>query len=1253
MLRKLLYVVATLIATVNIAYSQSGTLKGTVTDRKTGEPMPFVNVIIESGGTQLGGGQSDINGNYTIKPIPPGTYDLRASNVGYQTFLLQGIVINPDRIIKQDISLNPTMEQLEAVEIVSYKVPLIEQDNTTTGGTMTSEEIQKMPGRSAQSVATTMGGVFTDADGNMGSVRGSRTEGTVTYIDGMKVIGSSAIPKSAIDQVSVMMGGIPAKYGDATGGILNITTKGPSRDFGGGVELVTSQIFDPYNYNLAAFSLFGPIWKDSSNNTVTSKMGFFLSGEVNHVLDNDPSAIGWYRVNENTLADLEQNPLTNFNPYENSFLSSGTYKSAEFLRSENFENIDAAQNSKYLKVNLAGRLDFRTSKTTNLIVGGSFNRSHYNEFSIARSLMNWEENPEVTAQTWRGYARFTQRFPTTDTNAFIKNVYYTIQADFSNYDFLRQDETHQDNFFEYGYVGKFDVYDRPNYELDADTLIIDGNPVYVNNFYHYQGQMDTFVEFSPSDINPLMANYTSRLYNLYNETNPMFDNIFSLRSNRALLNGDFPDNVYGLYNNVGTPGNAYTKYNQQQIGLRADASADLGNHAIEFGVQFEQQTNRLISYSPVALWSYMRLWANSHVSQLDVANPQILIEDQFDATDVFPVYGNPDGVMDTIVQYGYINNMQEQFYFDYNLRSKLGLPVDGNDQLQTDALPPDFYSLDMFSPDELLNNGFGTALVDYYGFDHTGEKYGSNPSFDDFFTQTESYGAGSDNTYFTRPVGAYEPIYMAGYIQDKFAFEDLIFNIGVRVDRFDANQFVLKDNYLFYSAKSVKEVNALGTDGSIDVNHPGNMGDDYVIYVNNIQNPTEIIGYRNGDIWYDSEGNEVDDPLLSVSEGGLNTPSGILPYLNNPGADTTNVSSEAFTDYEPQLNFNPRIAFSFPLSDVATFFANYSVLTSRPSAGQTRLNPMDYYFIRNVGTNLINNPSLKPEKNIEYEVGFKQKVSETSAINFSAYYKEMRDQIQVFRFDGSYPNTYFSFNNVDFGTVKGFTLGYDLRRTGNIWLKAYYTLQFADGTGSSATSALSRLRNPAARNIRIYTPLNYDQRHQIKGIVDYRYARGKFYNGPEIGDFKVLENTGLNVIVTGGSGTPYTKSSEIYSPILGVGSAITEGSYNGARLPWQFKVDIRLDRDFYIGKAENEDDNIFINAYIEIFNVLDADNIMGVYRATGEPDDDGFLNAAQHQDYIEGRTDEQAFRDYYAIRVNSPYNYAKPRIIRLGLSLNF
>ena len=90
---------------------------------------------------------------------------------------------------------------------------------------------------------------------------------TFYYIDGIKVRGSTSLPKSAIEEVSVMTGGVPANYGDATGGIISITTRGASRFYFGGVEAVTSGFklgentygLDNYGYNLFEGVLSGPL----------------------------------------------------------------------------------------------------------------------------------------------------------------------------------------------------------------------------------------------------------------------------------------------------------------------------------------------------------------------------------------------------------------------------------------------------------------------------------------------------------------------------------------------------------------------------------------------------------------------------------------------------------------------------------------------------------------------------------------------------------------------------------------------------------------------------------------------------------------------------------------------------------------------------------------------------------------------------------------------------------------------------------
>ena len=92
MFRKLFFTVGLLLATSLVLYSQ-GVLVGTITDAKTKEPLPFVNVIVKQNGEMKGGAQTDFNGDYQIKPLQPGEYDIEASCVGYQTVVKTGVKV--------------------------------------------------------------------------------------------------------------------------------------------------------------------------------------------------------------------------------------------------------------------------------------------------------------------------------------------------------------------------------------------------------------------------------------------------------------------------------------------------------------------------------------------------------------------------------------------------------------------------------------------------------------------------------------------------------------------------------------------------------------------------------------------------------------------------------------------------------------------------------------------------------------------------------------------------------------------------------------------------------------------------------------------------------------------------------------------------------------------------------------------------------------------------------------------------------
>jgi hypothetical protein len=240
MMRKLLLLATFSIGAITFSNAQvgTGTLSGVITDQATGETVPFANVIVLQAGQQVTGASTDFDGKYKIAALKPGTnYVVKASVVGYGAQEKTGVKVSAGQISFVDFKLTSGIA-LGEVQVIAYEVPLIEKDGGSKT-TITGADISKMPSRGTNAAVTTVAGVQ-DNDGQVGSVRGTRDGSTDTYIDGVKVRGSSSIPQSAYDQVSVMTGGVPAQFGDATGGIISITTKGAARKTTGGIELLSS-----------------------------------------------------------------------------------------------------------------------------------------------------------------------------------------------------------------------------------------------------------------------------------------------------------------------------------------------------------------------------------------------------------------------------------------------------------------------------------------------------------------------------------------------------------------------------------------------------------------------------------------------------------------------------------------------------------------------------------------------------------------------------------------------------------------------------------------------------------------------------------------------------------------------------------------------------------------------------------------------------------------------------------------------------
>jgi hypothetical protein len=139
--------------TINVAKG-SGTLKGRILDQDTKEPIPFANIAVYIGNTAVTGVTSDIDGNYTIKPLASGIYDLKVSYIGYNPVKINSLVIQPDYITFQDIMMKPTSINIEGVEVVNYRDPLIATDGSSVT-TISGNEIRKMPGRNGYGYSDT------------------------------------------------------------------------------------------------------------------------------------------------------------------------------------------------------------------------------------------------------------------------------------------------------------------------------------------------------------------------------------------------------------------------------------------------------------------------------------------------------------------------------------------------------------------------------------------------------------------------------------------------------------------------------------------------------------------------------------------------------------------------------------------------------------------------------------------------------------------------------------------------------------------------------------------------------------------------------------------------------------------------------------------------------------------------------------------------------------------------------------------
>ncbi len=360
-----------------------------------------------------------------------------------------------------------------------------------------------------------------------------------------------------------------------------------------------------------------------------------------------------------------------------------------------------------------------------------------------------------------------------------------------------------------------------------------------------------------------------------------------------------------------------------------------------------------------------------------------------------------------------------------------------------------------------------------------------------------------------------------------------------------------------------------------------------------------------------------------------------LDYLNaevdywfDPASKTQRIRSETKT------HLSPRLGFSHPVSDNTLFHVNYGTYYQVPRY------PFMFTNLQadlTTGFPIVGNPNMEPEKTTSYELGITQRLADDVRLNATTFYKDVSNLVST-RFYATPSGGYTQYHNGDYGSVKG--LDFALTKVGNSMLTGSinYSYMIAEGNSSDANEYYYNYftigENAPIIPVQEF-PLAFDQRHTLNVNVDFRVRRDQALR---LFGMTMPSAWGLNAFFTYGSGMPYTRTDE---------KGLRLGGLNEGRMPANYRVDLRFDKDFFWFKT----DATRLRFFVEVNNLFDRRNVTNVYSRTGLADVDGY-NFELTNDPTGPGTIEDVNR-LQRLLAKDPQNFDPPRSIQWGLEWLF
>ncbi|MBN1466973.1 TonB-dependent receptor [candidate division KSB1 bacterium] len=283
-----------------------------------------------------------------------------------------------------------------------------------------------------------------------------------------------------------------------------------------------------------------------------------------------------------------------------------------------------------------------------------------------------------------------------------------------------------------------------------------------------------------------------------------------------------------------------------------------------------------------------------------------------------------------------------------------------------------------------------------------------------------------------------KPREISAYIQDKIELKDLIMNLGVRFDYFDANHVVPAD--------------------------PEDI---------NIYNPFK----------YEHIYKEFDESIAASLQ-----PQEFEAYIAGLEEYTVDERREFMhKKTEPKMQISPRLGIAYPITDRGVIHFSYGHFFQMPTFQYLYARP-DFIMSGGGGQTIIGNAELNAQRTTQYEIGLQQQIGASMGIDVTLFYRDIRDWVGTSAPIATYRSgvLYSPYENRDYANTRGITFKMEQRFTRSFSFQMDYSWMVAEGTYSNPDDAFNAI-NAEEEPQKTLVPMNWDQRHTLNAQLIYRW----------------------------------------------------------------------------------------------------------------------------------------------------------------------